>query len=47
MAPLHDGTRFRLLAPSRVRVFHDGDWYDDIEKTEKAKTEKEKSGKKN
>jgi hypothetical protein len=52
MTPLRDGTRFKLLAPSRVRVFHDGDWYDDIEKTEKAKTgkeksEKEKSGKKN
>ena len=39
-----------MLAPSRVRVFHDGDWFDDpdviIEKMDRAKVEKEKSAKK-
>ena len=55
--PLRDGTRFKVLAPSRVRVYRDGEWLDDpevildkemseIEKTEKAKVEQKKSGKK-
>ncbi|HEX6573806.1 MAG TPA: PDZ domain-containing protein [Gemmatimonadaceae bacterium] len=26
LAPLRDGARFRMLAPSRVRVFKDGEW---------------------
>jgi hypothetical protein len=46
MKPLHDGARFRMLMPSRVRVFHDGDWADDsdviIEKFGKTKSEIEK-----
>jgi hypothetical protein len=50
LAPLRDGARFRMLAPSRIRVFHDGEWRDDpdviIEKVDKAKVEKEKSAKK-
>ena len=49
MAPLRDGARFKMLAPSRVRVFHDGDWINDadviIEKSEKAKAEYEKTEK--
>jgi hypothetical protein len=50
LAPLRDGARFRMLAPSRIRVFHDGEWRDDpdviIEKMDKTKVEKEKSEKK-
>ena len=55
--PLRDGTRFKVLAPSRVRVYRDGEWLDDPEviydkkmseneRSEKVKTEMEKSGKK-
>jgi hypothetical protein len=49
IAPLRDGARFRMLAPSRVRVYHDGEWFDDdviFEKGENSRTDKEKSGKK-
>jgi len=49
MAPLRDGARFKILAPSRVRVFHDGNWLDDddviFEKVEKAKADVEKTEK--
>jgi hypothetical protein len=49
LAPLGDGARFRLLAPSRVRVFHDGTWADDddviVKKIEKRKTDLEKTQK--
>jgi hypothetical protein len=55
--PLRDGARFKVLAPSRVRVYRDGEWLDDpeviyerklgeIEKSEKVKAEQKKSGKK-
>ena len=40
-----EGERFRILAPSRVRVFSDGEWHD-REKVEKTLKEKEKSEKK-
>lgn len=45
--PLRDGTRFKMLAPSRVRVFHDGEWIDNPDviyekKSEKTKTDKKK-----
>jgi hypothetical protein len=49
IAPLRDGARFRMLAPSRVCVYHDGEWFDDdviFEKGENSRTDKEKSGKK-
>jgi hypothetical protein len=45
LAPLRDGERFKVLAPSRVRILKDRDWVD-FEKTEKALKEKEKSEKK-
>ena len=45
LAPLRDGERFRILAPSRVRILRDGERVN-IEKTEKAPKEKEKSEKK-
>ena len=55
--PLRDGTRFKMLAPSRVRVFRDGEWSDDpeviydkkmseIERSEKVKAELKESRKK-
>ena len=57
MEPLRNGTRFKVLAPSRVRVYRDGEWVDDpdmiyerklgeIEKSEKVKAEQKKSAKK-